>query len=209
MTHLLQIDSSPRDQRSRSRQLTTAFVKAWQQAHPEDTITYRDIGRNPIPHINEAWIAAGYTRPEQRTPELWEAIRFSDQLVNELLAADVYVLGVPMYNYSIPSTLKAYIDQIVRIGRTFEFTPQSENPYKPLVLGKKMYVITARGSSGYGVGEPYAALNFQDPYLKAIFGLIGITDITFVHVENDESGGAGLAASIAQAQSRIAELVVT
>lgn len=208
MTHLLHIDSSPRDQRSRSRQLTREFVEAWQQAHPTDTVTYRDIGRYPIPHVNEAWIAAGYTPPEQRSPELWEAIRFSDQLVDELLAADIYVIGVPMYNYSIPSTLKAYIDQIVRIGRTFNFVSENlDNPYKPLVLGKKMYVITARGSSGYGAGEPYEALNFQDPYLRAIFGLIGITDITFVHVEKDESGGAGLAESIANARSKIAELV--
>jgi FMN-dependent NADH-azoreductase len=208
MTHLLHIDSSPRDQRSRSRQLTREFIAAWQQAHPTDTVTYRDIGRYPIPHVNEAWIVAGYTPPEQRSSELWEAIRFSDQLVDELLTADIYVIGVPMYNYSIPSTLKAYIDQIVRIGRTFNFLPENlENPYMPLVLGKKMYVITARGSSGYGVGEPYEALNFQDPYLRAIFGLIGITDITFIHVEKDEVGGAGLAESIANARSKVAELV--
>jgi len=210
MSHLLHIDSSPRDERSRSRRFTREFVEAWKQVHPADVITYRDVGRNPVPHLDELWIAAAYTPPEHRSPELWNAIRVSDQLVDELLTADVYVIGVPMYNYSIPSMLKAYIDQIVRIGRTFEFAPENpENPYKPLVLGKKMFVITARGSSGYGTGEPYEMLNYQDPYLRAIFGLIGITDITFVHVENDESGGAGLAESIAKAQTQIAQLVVT
>lgn len=141
-------------------------------------------------------------------PELWEALRISDQLVDELLAANICVIGVPMYNYSIPSVLKAYIDQIVRIGRTFDFVPEHpENPYKPLVLGKKMFVITARGSSGYGLGERYETLNYQDPYLRAIFGLIGITDIDFIHVENEESGGTGLAELIANARAKIVELV--
>jgi FMN-dependent NADH-azoreductase len=208
MAHLLHIDSSPRDERSRSRKFSREFVEAWKQAHPTDSVTYRDIGHNPIPHLTETGIAAAYTPSEQRTPELWEALRISDQLVDELLAADIYVIGVPMYNYSIPSVLKAYIDQIVRIGRTFNFVPeQSENPYKPLVLGKKMFVITARGTSGYGLGERYETLNYQDPYLRAIFGLIGITDIDFIHVENEESGGAGLTESIANARTQIAQLV--
>jgi FMN-dependent NADH-azoreductase len=208
MAHLLHIDSSPRDKRSRSRKFSREFVEAWKQAHPTDSVTYRDIGHNPIPHLTETGIAAAYTPSEQRTPELWEALRISDQLVDELLAADIYVIGVPMYNYSIPSVLKAYIDQIVRIGRTFNFVPeQSENPYKPLVLGKKMFVITARGTSGYGLGERYETLNYQDPYLRAIFGLIGITDIDFIHIENEESGGAGLTESIANARTQIAQLV--
>jgi FMN-dependent NADH-azoreductase len=208
MAHLLHIDSSPRDERSRSRKFSREFVEAWKQAHPTDSVTYRDIGHNPIPHLTETGIAAAYTPSEQRTPELWEALRISDRLVDELLAADIYVIGVPMYNYSIPSVLKAYIDQIVRIGRTFNFVPeQSENPYKPLVLGKKMFVITARGTSGYGLGERYETLNYQDPYLRAIFGLIGITDIDFIHVENEESGGAGLTESIANARTQIAQLV--
>ena len=208
MAHLLHIDSSPRGERSRSRRFTREFVEAWKQLHPNDTVTYRDIGRNPVPHVDELWIAAGYTPPEQRTPELWQAISFSDRLVDELLAADIYVIGVPMYNYSVPSGFKAYIDQIVRIGRTFEFVPENPvNPYKPLVLSRKMFIITARGSSGYGVGEQYEDFNYQDPYLKAIFGLIGITDITFIPVENDELGGTSLAESIASARTQIAQLV--
>ncbi|NEQ23650.1 MAG: FMN-dependent NADH-azoreductase, partial [Microcoleus sp. SIO2G3] len=129
MAHLLHIDSSPRGERSHSRRLTREFIDAWMQAHPTDVVTYRDVGRNPAPHVDEPWIAAAYTPPAQRTPQLQEAIRISDQLVDEFLSADVYVIGVPMYNLSIPSTLKAYIDQIVRIGRTFEFTPEdATNP---------------------------------------------------------------------------------
>jgi FMN-dependent NADH-azoreductase len=208
MVHLLHLDSSPRSERSRSRRFTREFVDAWKQVHPGDTVTYRDIGRNPVPHLDDLWIAAAYTPADERTSDLWNAIRLSDQLVDELLTADMYVVGVPMYNFSIPSVLKAYIDQIVRIGRTFEFAPENvEYPYKPLVLGKKMFIITARGTSGYGKGDRYELLNHQDPYLRTIFGFIGITDITFIHVENDESGGTGLAESIAHAQIQIAQLV--
>jgi FMN-dependent NADH-azoreductase len=208
MARLLHIDSSPRGERSRSRRMTSEFIERWKQTYPDDLVTYRDIGHHPVPHLDETWIAAAYTPPEQRTPELWEAIRISDQLVDELLAADVYVIGVPMYNFSVPSMLKAYIDQIVRIGRTFEFAPEHpDNPYNPLVLGKKMFIITARGSSGYGSGDRYEYLNYQDPYLKTIFGFIGITDINFIHVENDELGGTSLAQSIANARTQVAQLV--
>jgi FMN-dependent NADH-azoreductase len=208
MARILHIDSSPRGERSHSRRLTREFVEAWKQAHRADIVTYRDVGRNPVPHVDEAWIASAYTPPEQRTPELQEAIRISDRLVDEFLAADLYIIGIPMYNFSVPSTFKAYIDQIVRVGRTFAFEPEdSADPYKPLVLGKKMFIITARGDSGFGAGERNEKLNYQDPYLSAIFGFIGITDISFVHVENDEFGGTSLAESIANARTKIAELV--
>jgi len=207
MAHLLHIDSSPRGERSHSRRLTREFIERWQQVHPLDTVTYRDVGRHPVPHVDEPWIAAAYTPPEQRTPELWKAIQDSDQLIDEFLAADVYVLGIPMYNFSVPSTFKAYIDQIVRLGRTFAFVPEdSENPYKPLVTGRKMFVITARGGSGFSPGERYAAMNHQDPYLRVAFGFIGISDITFIHVENDEYGGISLADSIAAARAKITTL---
>lgn len=193
---------------SHSRKLTREFVEAWKQTHPTDIITYRDIGRNPVPHVNEAWIAAAYTPPEQRTPQLQKAICISDQLVDEFLAADVYVIGTPMYNFSIPSAFKAYIDQIVRIGRTFAFEPDnSANPYKPLVLGKKMFIISARGGSGFGTDGQYEQLNYQTPYLATVFGFIGITDITFIDIENDETGGQKLADAIANARTQIAQLV--
>ncbi|OWY65645.1 FMN-dependent NADH-azoreductase [cyanobacterium TDX16] len=208
MARILHIDSSPRGERSHSRRFTREFVEAWKQHHPDDIVTYRDVGRNPVPHVDEPWIAAAFTPPEQRTPELQEAIHISDRLVDEFLAADLYIIGIPMYNFSVPSTLKAYIDQIVRIGRTFAFEPEdAADPYKPLVLGKKMFIVTARGDSGFGIGDRNEKLNYQDPYLRTIFGFIGITDISFISVENDEFGGTSLAQSIANAQAKIAELV--
>ncbi|MFB2835992.1 FMN-dependent NADH-azoreductase [Floridanema evergladense] len=208
MAHLLHIDSSPRGERSHSRRLSREFVEQWKQNHPGDIVTYRDVGRNPVPHVDEPWIAAAFMPPEQRTPELWEAIRISDRLVDEFLTADIYVISVPMYNFSVPSTFKAYIDQIVRVGRTVAFEPDdSANPYKPLVQGKKMYIIEARGDSGFQPGGRYEKMNHHDPYLVTVFGFIGITDITFVHVENDEYGGQKLADSIASARTQIVQLV--
>lgn len=208
MTHLLHIDASPRGERSHSRRMTREFVEQWKQAHPGDTVTYRDIGRNPVPHVDEPWIAAAFAPPEQHTPELREAIRLSDQLVDEFLAADIYVIGVPMYNFSVPSVFKAYIDQIVRVGRTVAFEPDdTANVFKPLVLGKKMFIVEARGDSGFKPGGRYEKMNHHDPYLVTVFGFMGITDITFVHVENDEYGGQKLAESIANARAKIVELV--
>jgi FMN-dependent NADH-azoreductase len=207
MPHLLHIDASPRGERSHSRRMTREFAEQWKQAHPNDTVTYRDIGRNPIPHVDESWIAAAFTSPEQHTSELRAALHLSDLLVEEFLAADVYVMGVPMYNFSVPSTFKAYIDQIVRVGRTWLFEPEDpELPYKPLVHNKKMFVITARGDGGYDAGGRNEKWNHQDPYIVTAFGFMGITDITFVHVENDEYGGQKLAESISNARSKIAEL---
>lgn len=177
MTQILHLDSSPRAERSHSRQLTRAFVEQLTQQHPDATVVYRDLGHNPVPHVDEPWIAAAFSDPASHSPENKAAIALSDSLVAELFASDILVIGAPMYNLSIPSTLKAYIDQIVRVGVTFTLD------YQGLVTGKKAFIFCARGASGYGVGEPMEQANFQDPYFKAIFGLIGITDITFLHDE--------------------------
>jgi FMN-dependent NADH-azoreductase len=208
MAHLLHIDASPRGERSHSRRMTKEFIEQWKQTHPNDTVTYRDLGHNPVPYVDEPWIAAAFSPPEKHTPELREAIRLSDQLVDEFLAADIYVIGVPMYNFSVPGVFKSYIDQIVRVGRTVAFEPNnSANVFKPLVLGKKMFIIESRGDSGFHPGGRYENMNHHDPYLVTVFGFMGITDITFIHVENDEYGGTKLAESIANARAKISELV--
>ena len=177
MTQILRIDSSPRGERSHSRALTAAFVEELKTKHPDATVAYRDLGHNPVPHVNENWIAGAYSDPVTHSPEVQAALLLSNELVDEMLASDIIVLGAPMYNFSIPSRLKAYIDQIVRIGRTFT------SDYQGLATGKKMFILCARGASGYGQGEAMEAMNFQSPYLKTIFGFIGITDISFVYDE--------------------------
>lgn len=206
--HLLHMDASAREERSHSRALTRRLVETWMRTHPDTLVMYRDLGRQPPPHVDEAWIAAAFTRERDRTPQMDAALRASDELVDELLRADVIVLGVPMYNFSIPSTLKAYIDQIVRVGRTFLFEPEdAARPYKALVHGKKAFVLTARGDTGYGPSEPNAGMNHLDPYLRTIFGFIGITDLDFVHVDNDEFGGPRLERSLSAAHERLATVL--
>ncbi len=209
MAHVLHLDASPRGARSHSRRMTHAFVEQWKQVHSNDFVTYRDIGRNPIPHVTEAWIAAAFTPAEQRTPEMHAALAISDELVDEFLAADVYVMGIPMYNWTVSSGFKAYIDNIVRINRTWAYIPDEnpEFPYKPLVHGKKMFVISARGDGGFAPGGRNAQRDFLKPYVKEAFAMLGVTDITFVNVENDEYGGQKLADSIAAAQSEITALI--
>ncbi|MBC7927630.1 MAG: NAD(P)H-dependent oxidoreductase [Bryobacteraceae bacterium] len=205
MHHLLHIDASPRGERSHSRQLSREFVTAWKTRNPNDVVTYRDLGREPVPPVSESWIGAVYSSPEQHNPAQREAIAISDALVSELHMADIYVFGVPMYNFNVPAPFKAYIDQIVRPGHTVVFDPAA-GP-RGLLSGKKMFVLTARGLSGYGPGEAAESINFQDPYLRAIFGYIGVTDITFIH-GNDTLNSERWESSFAKARTAIHDTVL-
>ncbi|OCQ90153.1 FMN-dependent NADH-azoreductase [Nostoc sp. MBR 210] len=206
MANILHIDSSPRGERSISRSLTYEFVTSWKDSHPGDTVTYRDLGHYPVPHVDELWIAAAFTPPDARTPELVEAIQLSDSLIDEFLAADRYVFGIPMYNLNIPSTFKAYIDQIVRVGRTFGI---DANGYKGLVdSSKKVLIITSRGGS-FPPGTPFAAYDYQEPYLRAILGFIGLTDVTFIHADSLNLGDDARQQSLAAAKEAIAQTVTS
>lgn len=206
MANILHIDTSPRGERSISRQLTYEFITSWKDTHPSDIVTYRDLGHHPVPHVDESWIAAAFSPPDAKTPELQEVIKLSDTLIDELLAADRYVFGVPMYNLNIPSTLKAYIDQIVRVGRTFTV---GENGYQGLIpSGKKVLIITSRGGA-FPAGTPFAAYDYQEPYLRAILGFIGLTDITFIHAENLNMGDDAREKSLFAAKEAIAQAVAS
>ena len=201
MSHILHLDASARGASSHSRQISGEFIQAWLQAHPGDTVTHRDLGHQAIPHVSEEFIGAMYTPAESRTPAQVEALKLSDELIGELQAADVYVFGIPMYNFGVPSVFKAYIDQVIRAGVTF-------NPanYSGLLLNKKLFVVTARGGSGYGPGEAREAYNVQDPAIRAAFGLAGVVDQTFIHV-NNTSRGDETAAALAAAREQIQTLV--
>ncbi|MEH2003615.1 FMN-dependent NADH-azoreductase [Nostoc sp.] len=203
MVNILHIDSSPRAERSHSRELSKEFISGWKTAHPEDAIAYRDLGHYPVPHVDEPWIAAAFSPPETHTPELTEAIRISDELVDEFLAADRYVFGVPMYNFNIPSTFKAYIDQIVRINRTVALDAQG---FRGLVEGKKAVIITASGGD-YSATSPAAAYNFQEPYLRAIFGFIGLTDIQFINAKSISQGDDVRTQSLSEARAAIQDAI--
>jgi FMN-dependent NADH-azoreductase len=176
MSTLLHIDSSARGERSVSRQLTRDFANTWKQAHPGGKIIYRDLGHDHVPLVTENFIAAAFSPPDALSPELRSALAISDELIGELEAANEYVFGVPMYNFSVPAAFKAYIDQIVRVGRTFAV---DESGYKGLIGGKKATVITSSGGV-YRTGSPAASFNLQEPWIRSILGFIGIIDIEFV-----------------------------
>jgi FMN-dependent NADH-azoreductase len=215
MTHLFHLDSSPRSfpatkssHQSVTRMLTQEFVTKWKTKQENGTVIYRDLGHHPVPHVDEQWITAAYTPSEQRSPEFNDALKTSNELIDEFLAADICVFGIPMYNFSVPSTFKAYIDQIVRIGRTFTV---DDNGFRGLANGRQIIVITARGGN-FRPGTPFVAYDHQEPYLKTIFGFMGITDVQFIHADRLNpitSDEATRTQSIAEAQVAIKELALS
>lgn len=198
MSTLLLIESSVRQRDSVSRQLSEEFVAQWRQANPGGRVLSRDLAREPLPHL-DADLLGGWMKPaaEQSAAEQAALVR-SDQLIEELLAADVLVLGAPMYNFAIPSTLKAWLDHVLRAGVTFKYTEQGP---RGLLQGKRAYVLTARG--GVYAGGP---LDQQEPYLRQALGFIGIDDVQFVHAEGLNMGGDSAAQGLARARARLAEI---
>jgi FMN-dependent NADH-azoreductase len=203
MSSILHIDSSPRGNRSKSRKLAKKFIDAWQDLHPDDVITYRDLRQTPVPHVTEDWIAASFTAPEALTSEMAELLKFSDELVDEFLAADRCVFSVPMYNFSIPSNFKAYIDQVVRVGRTFM---EENGQVKGLANGKKVLFITSRGVE-FEAGSPYEGWDSQEPALRYAFQYMGVTDIQFIHANGLDMGDEARKRGLDEAQFKIQELV--
>jgi FMN-dependent NADH-azoreductase len=181
MATLLEIESSPLAQASISRQLTAEYVQSWQAANPDGKVVTRDLTSTPIPSIDAGWVGAVYTPEESRTPEQRSLLALSDSLIAELQAADEYVIGVPMHNFSVPSTLKLWIDQIARVNKTFSYATGSP---VGLLNGKKATIVITSGGK-YDAGTAMASLNFVEPYLRTVFGFLGVTDTTFVN-----AGGA-------------------
>jgi FMN-dependent NADH-azoreductase len=176
MSTLLRIDSSPLYGRSVSRQLTGAFVTQWESLHPDGTVVDRDLNATQISPITADWVGAAYTPDDARTPQQKELLALSDNLLAELELADEYVFGVPMHNFGVPSVLKLWIDQIVRVGKTFSY---ADGTPKGLIVGKKATFIIATGGF-YDAQTQMASFNFVEPYLRSIFGFLGVTDATFL-----------------------------
>jgi FMN-dependent NADH-azoreductase len=178
MSTLLHINSSIRTTGSASRQLTAEFIQKWKASHPGDAIVERDLASSLIPHLTEQTIGAFFTPPEQRNAEQAYAVKLSDKLVAELMDAQTIVIGAPMYNFSVSSALKAWIDHVARAGITFKYT---EAGPVGLLGGKKVYIFTSRGGV-YSHG-PAKSMDFHETYLRGVLGFIGLTDITFIHTE--------------------------
>jgi FMN-dependent NADH-azoreductase len=194
MKTLLLIRSSILLGDGQSNRLADRYAAAWQNAHPEGRVIVRDLAENPLPHLDLARVGAYSTPAERRTPEQQALVAQSDELITELQGADVVVLGLPLYNFGVPSTLKAYFDHVARAGVTFRYTA---NGPEGLVKGKQVLVFTTRG--GLYQGLPH---DTQTPFVRNFLGFLGMTDVRFVHAEGlamgDEPRAKGLQAAEAQ-----------
>lgn len=187
MSHILIIDSSPLSQNSQSKNFTKHIMEvARQNGH---VVTHRDVGINPPAHYDEALVVASKFVPEEeRTEEQKALLKNGNEMIAELKAADIIVIGSPMYNFTITSGLKSWIDHIARPRETFQYT---ENGPEGLLKNKKTYLIVSRGGS-YSEGSPAHAMDFQVPYLKTVLGFVGLTEVDVIALEGTAMGTDGI-----------------
>ncbi|WP_233864777.1 FMN-dependent NADH-azoreductase [Paraburkholderia adhaesiva] len=196
MTTILQINSAARSQGAQSTLLAAELTARLQQSNAGSTVVSRNLQADPLPHLDDAVLGAFFTPAEQRTPEQQAIAARSDALIAELQAADIIVIGAPMYNFGISSQLKTYFDWIARAGVTFRYTA---NGPEGLVHGKKLYVVTARGGKYQGTAH-----DSQTPYLKSFLGFLGMTDVNFIYAEGLNMGPDAANAALAGAREAIA-----
>ena len=195
---LLRLDASLFSGHGNSSHLTQAFVDAWRARHPDGRVIERDLAADPVPHLDAARIGAFMAPVEKRTPEQAAVVAASDALIDEIKAADTLVLGLPMYNFGLPSQLKAWIDHITRAGVTFRY---GANGPEGLVGNRKLYVLAASGGVYRGTPAETATA-----YITTLFNFIGITDIEFVYAEGLKMGDEVKARSLQAAQASIEKL---
>src|SRR5712691_2489876 len=201
MKNILLVLSSPRGWKSYSHQFASHIVDDLKARHPDAKVVVRDVAKEPLPHVGEAFGTGRVLPPEKRSPAEAKALALSDALVDELAAADVVVFAVPMFNFGLPSSLKAWIDHVVRPGRTFSY---SEKVPEGLLKGTNA-VVVARGGV-YSEG-PAKQLDFQESYLRASLGFIGITNVHMVRVEGVAMGEEALKSAMASAKAQSEEAV--
>jgi FMN-dependent NADH-azoreductase len=204
MANLLFVASSLFGDESQSRLIASEFIDRWRQSHPDTIVVERDLAADGIPHLSQAAFAASLTPAGTRSTAEHQAAALADVLIEEVEAADVIVIAAPMYNFSIPSTLKAWIDHITRAGRTFRY---GAGGAEGLLKGKEVFVITGRGGI-YSGDSPAKGLDFQEPYLRAMLGFLGL-DVTFIHVEGLKISPEAAASGIERARKTIGELLPT
>ncbi|WP_179403157.1 FMN-dependent NADH-azoreductase [Burkholderia guangdongensis] len=196
MTTILQINSAARSQGAQSTLLANELTAKLQQSNPGAAVTVRDLQADPLPHLDDAVLGAFFTPAEHRSPEQNALVAKSDALIAELQAADIIVLGAPMYNFGVSSQLKTYFDWIARAGVTFRYT---ENGPEGLVKGKKVHVVAARG--GKYAGTPN---DTHTPYLRNFLGFLGMGDVNFIYAEGLNMGPDAANAALAGAREAIA-----
>lgn len=198
MKTLLKLNTSLYAGAGVSASLADEFVRAWKSGHPRSEVIARDLAADPVPHLTEERFGAFLAKPADRTAAQQAAVDYSDGLVSELERADVIVLGLPMYNFGVPSTLKAYFDHVARAGVTFRYTA---NGSVGLLTGKKVYVLATRG--GQYAGTPH---DHETAYVRQFLGFLGLTDVEFVFAEGLAMGEEAKNAALARAKASIAEL---
>jgi len=184
MKKILHIISSPRGAASFSIQLGNAIIEKILAAYPGSTVTENNLVDHPFPHLEEAHITSFFTPAESRTEANLEAIKHSDEAIRQIMDADIIVLGAPLYNFGVHSSLKAWIDHIVRAGITFNY---GANGPEGLIKNKKLYIATSSGGV-YSTG-PMQAYDFVIPYLKATLGFLGLTDVSVFRIEGTKVPG--------------------
>jgi FMN-dependent NADH-azoreductase len=204
MKNILLIESSPRGSDSYSHQAARSIVNDLETSNPGSRTIVRDLGQNPPPHVGLAFINGMYAASEQRTPDQARALFLSDTLIDEVFAADTIVIAVPMHNFGVPSTLKAWIDHISRAGRTFSY---GANGPQGLLKGKHAILVLASGGV-YSNGQ-MKAFDFTEPYLRAVLGFLGITDVDVVRVEGVAMSAIGPEKALAAANTESKHLVAT
>jgi FMN-dependent NADH-azoreductase len=200
MTTLLQLNTSLFSTGGQSSRLADEFVARWRANNPGGEVIVRDLAREPVPHLSAERFGAFLAKPGERTSEQQAVVDDSDALIDELKRADVIVLGLPMYNFGVPSTLKAYFDHVARAGVTFRYTEQGP---VGLLTGKQAYVFATRGGFYNGTNA-----DTQTAFVRQFLGFLGITDVTFVYAEGLAVSEAAKQAGLARAQNAIRSLVV-
>jgi FMN-dependent NADH-azoreductase len=205
---LLVVQASARVTRSLTRELARAFADAWRARFPADRIVTRDVGRAPPPALDEAHIDAAFARPDTRTREQRAVLALSDELIAEVHRADLLVIATPMYNYGMPAALKAWIDQVVRIGETFTFDlARGDAPLEPVQTGKQLLILSARGEFGFEPGGVREAMNHLDPHLVVATRYLGVVGHRRLSIDYQEFGDERFAASRAAAHAALPALV--
>ncbi|MDP0500604.1 MAG: NAD(P)H-dependent oxidoreductase [Verrucomicrobiota bacterium JB022] len=199
MKNLLIIQSSARITRSNTRHLTARFAQRWQAHLPDAAVKVRDVGLNPPPAIDETWIAAAFGE----SPTSERSLALSEELIAELEWADAVVLGVPMYNFGLPAALKAWFDQIVRVGRTFAFDATAAEPYQPLLQDKPTVALVSVGDGALLPGGELAHLNHLEPHLQTMLAFIGLYDLRYVRAGYDEYQDQRFRKSLATAEAQV------
>ena len=198
MKTLLVIKSSLFNGAGQSSQLADAFVQRWSESHPEGSVVTRDLATDPLPHLSAEEVSGWQAEADQLSEAQKKALALSDELIAELRQADALVLALPMYNFTVPSTFKAWMDRVARAGITFRYT---ENGPQGLLEPKPLYVFCARGGQYSGTEN-----DTQTRLIEMFFGMLGIKDIHFTYAEGLAYGEEAASAALEQARSRIAAL---